>query len=95
MNASLKDGDATSTGFASGRVRNGLVMVQVAVSVIVLVAAALFLHSLRNGFSMDLGFRPENLLIVRLDTAAQGYSKERTAIRVRPPRKLRAICCPR
>ena len=80
VNASLKDGDATSTGFASGRVRNGLVMVQVAVSVIVLVAAALFLHSLRNGFSMDLGFRPENLLIVRLDTAAQGYSKERSAL---------------
>ena len=80
VNASLKDGDTTSTGLGSGRVRNGLVMVQVAVSVIVLIAAALFLHSLRNGFSMDLGFRPENLLIVRLDTTAQGYSKERTAL---------------
>jgi len=80
VNASLKDGDTTSTGLGSGRVRNGLVMVQVAVSVIVLVAAALFLHSLRNGFSMDLGFRPENLLILRLDTAAQGYSTERSAL---------------
>ena len=80
VNASLKDGDSASTGFATRWTRNGLVMVQVAVSVVVLVAAMLFLHSLWNGFSIDLGFRPENLLIVRLDTTAQGYSRERSAL---------------
>ena len=53
-------------------------MVQVAVSVIVLVAAILFLHSLWNGFSIDLGFRPENLLVVKTDPTAQGYSRERS-----------------
>ena len=79
VNALLKDGDATSTGSATRWTRNVLVMVQVAVSVVVLVAAALFLHSLWNGFSTNLGFRPQNLLIVRVDTAAQGYSQERSA----------------
>src|SRR5208337_778370 len=29
---------------------------------------------------IDLGFRPENLLIATLDTTAQGYSKERSAL---------------
>ena len=80
VNTFLKDGDNAYAGLGGRRVRNGLVMVQVAVSVVVLVAAALFLHSLRNGFSLDLGFRPENLLVVRVDPAAQGYSKERTTL---------------
>ncbi len=79
VNALLKDGDAASTGSAPRWTRNVLVMGQVAVSVVVLVAAALFLHSLWNGFSTNLGFRPQNLLIVRVDTSAQGYSEERSA----------------
>jgi putative ABC transport system permease protein len=80
VNASLKDGDTASTGFAARWTRSGLVMLQVAVSVVVLVAATLFLHSLRNGFSIDLGFRPENLLVIRVDTSAQGYSPKRSAL---------------
>jgi predicted permease len=80
MNASLKDSDPASTAFAAQWTRKVLVMAQVAVSVVVLVAAMLFLHSLWNGFSIDLGFRPENLLIARLDTTAQGYSRERSAL---------------
>jgi predicted permease len=80
VNASLKDSDTAATGFSSQRTRNGLVMVQVAVSVVVLVAATLFLHSLWNGFSIDLGFRTENLLVVKVDPSAQGYSRERSAL---------------
>ena len=80
VNASLKDSDAASTAFAAQWTRKVLVMVQVAVSVVVLVAAALFLHSLRNGFSIDLGFNPENLLVVKVDPTAQGYSRERSAL---------------
>jgi predicted permease len=80
VNSSLKDSDTASTAFSSQWTRKVLIMVQVAVSVVVLVAAMLFLHSLWNGFSIDLGFRPENLLIATLDTTAQGYSKERSAL---------------
>jgi predicted permease len=80
VNASLNDSGAASTAFASQWTRKVLAMVQVAVSVVVLVAAVLFLHSLWNGFSIDLGFRPENLLIARVDTTAQAYSKERSAL---------------
>ena len=80
VNASLKEGDATSTSHSNKWTRNALVVVQVAGSVVVLVATALFLHSLWKGLAMDLGFRPENLLIGRVDTTAQGYSGERTAL---------------
>jgi predicted permease len=80
VGAALKDGDATSTGSATRWVRNSLVTVQVGVSVVVLATAMLFLHSLWNGFSINLGFRPENLLVVRVDTTAQGYSQERSVL---------------
>ena len=80
VNASLKDGVTASTGPATRWTRSGLVMVQVAVSAVVLVAAMLFLHSLWNGLAISLGFRPENLLIVRLDPTAQGYSRQRSAL---------------
>jgi predicted permease len=48
--------------------------------VVVLVAATLFLHSLSRGLSIDLGFRPGNLLIARVDTTAEGYSAERSEL---------------
>jgi predicted permease len=80
MNASLKGGDKTATGFTARWARSGLVMIQVAVSAVVLVAATLFLHSLWNGFSINLGFHPENVLVIRVDPAAQGYSNERSAL---------------
>jgi predicted permease len=80
VNASLKDSDAGSTALSTQWTRKVLVTAQMAVSVVVLVAAMLFLRSLWNGFSIDLGFRPENLLIATVDTTAQGYSKERSAL---------------
>jgi predicted permease len=80
VNASLNDSGAASTAFASQWTRKVLVMVQVAVSVVVLVTAMLFLHSLWNGFSIDLGFHAENLLVVKVDPTAQGYSRERSRL---------------
>jgi predicted permease len=80
VNAWLKDGVSASAGFATRWTRSGLVALQVAVSVVVVVVAFLFLHSLWNGFSIDLGFRPENLLVVKFDVTAQGYSQKRGAL---------------
>jgi predicted permease len=79
VNSSLKDSGTASTAFSSRWTRKVLIMVQVAVSVVVLVAATLFLHSLWNGLSMNLGFHAENLLVVKVDPTAQGYSSEQSA----------------
>jgi predicted permease len=79
VNSSLKDSGTASTAFSSRWTRKVLIIFQVAVSVVVLVAATLFLHSLWNGFSIDLGFHADNLLVVKVDPTAQGYSSEQSA----------------
>ena len=59
--------------------RSALVVVQVAVSVVLLVAAGLFLRSLRNAASIDFGFKPDHLLIAAVDPRIHGYSDAQTA----------------
>ncbi|HKS97828.1 MAG TPA: ABC transporter permease, partial [Terriglobia bacterium] len=57
--------------------RNGLVVAQVAGSVVVLVAAGLFTRSLSNAESIDLGYDPHRVLNVSLDPKLQGYDQPR------------------
>ena len=61
---------ARLTSHASGRFARALVVSQTAFSVILLVAAALFLRSLGYVLALDPGFDPARLLLVRLDPAA-------------------------
>jgi predicted permease len=55
--------------------RNGLVIAQVAGSLIVLVAAGLFTRSLTKAESIDLGYDPHHVLNVSLDPKLQGYDR--------------------
>ena len=50
-----------------------LVVAQVAISVILLVAAGLFVHSLTRLSEVSLGYNRDRLLLFRLDTAPAGY----------------------
>jgi predicted permease len=50
-----------------------LVIAQVAISLILLVAAGLFVHSLSKLSEVKLGYKPENLLLFQVDGAAGGY----------------------
>ncbi|MBI2518306.1 MAG: ABC transporter permease [Opitutae bacterium] len=73
----LKRGtDEAMTG-GRHRLRNMLVIGQVMMSLIVLICAGLFLQSLRRVQGVDLGFRPERLLMMSYDAALQGYSDDR------------------
>jgi predicted permease len=54
-----------------------LVVVQVAFSVVLLSAAILFVGHLSNLQHLDLGFRRDHVLLVTLDPARSGYSRER------------------
>ena len=60
------------------RLRNALVIVQVALSLVLLTTAGLFLRSLGNASSIDIGFKPDNLLIMTIDPKLQNYSHEKT-----------------
>jgi predicted permease len=57
--------------------RDGLVVAQVAVSLVVLAAAGLFLASLRNASHIDPGFRAAGLALMRLELGIQGYDSVR------------------
>jgi putative ABC transport system permease protein len=54
-----------------------LVVAQVALSLVLLSAAGLFVGHLSNLQSLDLGFRRDHVLLVTLDPARSGYSRER------------------
>ncbi len=64
----------TSTATRSGlRLNKILVVSQVAMSLLLLAAAGLFVRSLGNLKNVDLGFNPERLIQVSLDTGGAGY----------------------
>ncbi|MGH7580326.1 MAG: ABC transporter permease, partial [Gemmatimonadales bacterium] len=71
-------GDLAAAG-AARRIglRDGLVIVQVAVSLVILAAAGLFLASLRNATRIDPGFRAAGLGLMRLELGIQGYDSVR------------------
>jgi putative ABC transport system permease protein len=56
---------------------NGLVVVQVAVSVVLLSAATLFVVHLSNLRNVGLGFERESVLLVTLDPQGSGYDRAR------------------
>src|SRR5215207_8165167 len=67
---------------AAGRllsVRSGLILVQVALSLPLLVSAALLLKTLQNLRAVDTGFGKENVLLASVNPTLNGYSPERTS----------------
>ncbi len=67
--------DDSGTGSGRGRLRGALVVVQVALSLLLLICAGLFLRSLRNASSIDPGFDADNLLLATMDLEQQGYDE--------------------
>jgi predicted permease len=72
---SLKQSRRT-TGAVS-RLSKGLIVAQVALSLLILVAAGLFIRTLYNLQQVNLGFNQENLLLFRLQPDQGGYKDER------------------
>lgn len=60
--------------------RNGLVVVQVSLSLVLLVGAMLFLRSLGNAASIDTGMRPDGVVLMAFDPKLNGYSPDRTKL---------------
>lgn len=58
-------------------VRNLLVVFQVALSLVLLIGAGLFLRSLQKAYATDLGFSADTALLVSVDLERQGYDEGR------------------
>ena len=72
----------TETGWGGGgshrgRLASTLVGVQVALSLILLVTAGLFLRSLHNASSIDVGMKPQGALMMAVDPIGPTYSPDR------------------
>jgi len=69
-------------GLTAGRekfsLRRTLVVTQVAISMVLLTGALLFVHSLQKLLAVDPGFRPEGIVSVAVDYRAAHFPKERT-----------------
>jgi putative ABC transport system permease protein len=70
-------GRGTADGGGRQRMRSVLVVAQVAVSLVLLIAAGLFVRSVQSAESIDLGFDPTNVLNATMDVAQQGYDETR------------------
>src|SRR6185312_13238720 len=60
----IKSGASRNTSGSASRARDALVILQVALSVVLLVGAGLFVHSLNRANSIHLGFDPAGVLVV-------------------------------
>jgi predicted permease len=73
----LKDGPTLFGGSGRSKMRNALVIVQVALSMVLLTAAGLFLRSLGNASTIDIGFNPSNMLMMTVDPKLHNYSHDK------------------
>jgi predicted permease len=72
----LKD-ETSLGGFRRSRLRNSLVVVQVALSLVLLVCAGLIVRGLQAAQRMHPGFNPQNAVALSFDLGLQGYDEQR------------------
>ena len=65
-------------GRSRARASSGLVVAQMALSIVLLVCAGLFLHNLRAATTIDKGFDSSHQLIANVDPSLQGYDRARS-----------------
>ncbi len=73
---SLKAGRGVISTALRNRLARGLVVGQVALSLVLLAGAGLFLRSLVNVMDVDVGFDKQNVLRMRIDPSAAGYQTD-------------------
>jgi len=74
---SMKEGGSATQAVSRSRISRLLVANQVALSLTLLVAASMFVRTLRNLQNVDLGFQRENVAVFDIDPTKLGYQGER------------------
>lgn len=80
ISALRDEGGAVATGSHAAGLRRAFVVFQVAVSLMLLVGAGLFLRTLRNAHAVDLGYRLDSTMVADINLDVRGYSQEAGAV---------------
>src|SRR5215831_2046883 len=79
LTPALKDGSSSADGGARLTAGKSLVVLQVALSLSLLITAGLFVRSLGKLYTLDAGFKKENVLLVSTDPRMIGYQGKQVA----------------
>jgi predicted permease len=90
MHDTLKEGGRGMVGLGSHRLRNGLVVAEVSLSLILLVGAGLLLRSFFKVIQADAGFRPEGVLTASIPFPQSRVAAGRTSGGMHPDHPKRA-----
>ncbi len=74
VNDALKEGGRTGAGVHTARLRGLLVVAEVALAMVALVGAGLFLKSFQTSRTIHPGFESSGVALTRFDVSAAGYS---------------------
>ena len=74
LNDALKTTGRGNSGFRRGRLRNALIVSEVALSLVLLAGAGLLMRSFLAERNVDLGFRPEKVLAAQIQLPARQYA---------------------
>ncbi|MGH9844501.1 MAG: ABC transporter permease, partial [Blastocatellia bacterium] len=94
LTAALKDeGSTFGQHLSQSRLRNGLIVTQIAVSLALLIGAGLLARNLQRAQMIDVGFEPQNLLSVAINLNAPGEqsAQQRGELRRLLAERLRAL----
>jgi putative ABC transport system permease protein len=72
-----EEGGSVSGTLRKARLSSGLVVAQIALSLVLLICAGLFVRSLRNARMLDPGFDPNHVLLASYEPGPAGYSNTR------------------
>src|SRR6202789_3240873 len=75
LTETLKEGRGMAKGGTKNLLARTMVVLQVALSLVLVVAASLFLRSLINLANVDTGFNRENVLRLNIDAGSVGYTE--------------------
>ena len=71
------DSQTVAPGGGARNMLSGMIVLQVALSLPLLIGAGLFIESLRNLQGMDMGFQKERILLASMNPALNGYAQEK------------------
>ncbi len=75
LSALRDEGGAVATGVRAGRLRGAFVVLQIALTLVLLVGAGLFLRTLHNAYAVDLGYRVDRVLLAEVNLDVRNYTE--------------------